>query len=225
MPPQAANPVGKLFGLLRRRNVAIAMAGVMLTFAGAFSTFTYLRPFLETYTRVSVPQLSLLLLALGLAGFVGTHTASTMVGRYLYVLLAGLPLALGVITVGLLGVRYHISGVAVVMFAWGAVNSAIPVCWATWLSKGISDEPESGGGLMVGAIQLSIMLGAAFGGLLLDHISVAATLIGGTILLVLASLTIGGGKRIQARVLNADTDGRSELAGVPRFRGLSGRAG
>jgi predicted MFS family arabinose efflux permease len=111
------------------------------------------------------------------------------------------------------------------MFAWGAVNSAIPVCWATWLSKGISDEPESGGGLMVGAIQLSIMLGAAFGGLLLDHISVAATLIGGTILLVLASLTIGRGKRIQARVLKPDTNGRSELAGVSRFRGLPGRAG
>jgi hypothetical protein len=38
------------------------------------------------------------------------------------------------------------------MFAWGALNSAIPVCWSTWLTKGISDEPESGGGLMVGAI-------------------------------------------------------------------------
>ena len=210
MPPQAANPVGKLVGLLKRRHVAFAMLGVMLTFAGAFATFTYLRPFLETYTRVSVPQLSLLLLALGLAGFVGTHAASAMVGRYLYALLAGLPLALGVITVGLLGVRYHIVGVAVAMFAWGAVNSAIPVCWATWLSKGISDEPESGGGLMVGAIQLSIMLGAAFGGLLLDHISVAATLIGGTMLLVLASLTIGRGKRIQARVLNTDTNGRAQ---------------
>src|SRR4051794_38504997 len=61
MPPEAANPVRKLAGLLKRRNVAIAMLGVMLTFAGAFTTFTYLRPFLETYTRVSVPQLSLLL--------------------------------------------------------------------------------------------------------------------------------------------------------------------
>jgi len=35
MPPQAANPVGKLFGLLKRRNVAFGMLGVMLTFAGA----------------------------------------------------------------------------------------------------------------------------------------------------------------------------------------------
>jgi predicted MFS family arabinose efflux permease len=169
----------------------------MLTFAGAFTTFTYLRPFLETYTRVSLPQLSLLLLALGIAGFVGTYVASIMVDRHLYSLLTSLPLALGAITLGLLASRYHITGVAFAMFAWGALNSAIPVCWSTWLSKGVSDEPESGGGLLVGAIQLSIMLGGAFGGFLLDHISVAATFIGGTALLVLATFTIGRGSRIR----------------------------
>ena len=197
MPPQAANPVGKLFGLLKRPNVSFAMLGVMLTFAGAFATFTYLRPFLETYTRVNVPQLSLLLLGLGLAGFIGTYAASALVGGHLYRLLMALPLILGGITLLMLAARYHIWEVAVAMIAWGAVNSAIPVCWSTWLTKGISDEPESGGGLLVGGIQLSIMLGAAFGGLLLDHLSVAATLVGGTVLLVLAAQTVGNGNRIR----------------------------
>jgi predicted MFS family arabinose efflux permease len=112
-------------------------------------------------------------------------------------MLAGLPLALGAVTVGLIAARYHISVLALAMFGWGALNSAIPVCWSTWLSEGISDEPESGGGLMVGAIQLSIMLGAAFGGVLLDHISAIATLIGGTCLLVFASITVGGGERLK----------------------------
>jgi predicted MFS family arabinose efflux permease len=83
------------------------------------------------------------------------------------------------------------------MIAWGALNSAIPVAWSAWLTKGISDEPESGGGLIVGAIQLAIMLGAAFGGSLLDHISIGATLVGGTVLLVLASLIVGNGDRIK----------------------------
>jgi len=68
MPPEAANPVSKLLGLLKRRHVAFAMVGVMLTFAGAFATFTYLRPFLETRTHATLPELSLLLLGLGLAG-------------------------------------------------------------------------------------------------------------------------------------------------------------
>jgi predicted MFS family arabinose efflux permease len=110
MPPRTANPVGKLFGLLKRRNVAFAMLGVILTFAGAFATFTYLRPFLETYTRVNVPQLSLLLLGLGLAGFAGTYGASALLGRHLYSLLSGLPMALAVVTLGLL---------ATGQFLWG----------------------------------------------------------------------------------------------------------
>ena len=168
----------------------------MLTFAGAFATFTYLRPFLETYTHVTVPQLSLLLLGLGLAGFAGTYGASALLRHHLYLLIMALPLLLAAVTVALLAVRFHIWAVAPAMIAWGAINSAIPVCWSNWLAKGISDEPESGGGLMVGAIQLSIMLGGAFGGLLLDHISVAATFIGGTALLLLASLIIGSGERI-----------------------------
>lgn len=199
MPPQAAQPVAKVFGLLKRRNVAFAMLGVMLTFAGAFATFTYLRPFLETYTLVSVPQLSILLLGLGGAGFAGTYGAGMLLGRHMYPLLRWLPMALSVVTLGLLAAGHILWGVAVMMIAWGALNSAIPVCWSTWLSKGISDEPESGGGLIVAAIQLSIMLGAAFGGLLLDHVSITATFIGGAILLALASLIIGNGDRIKPR--------------------------
>lgn len=197
MPPQTAHPVGTVIGLLKRRNVAFAMLGVMLTFAGAFATFTYMRPFLETYTQVSVPQLSLLLLGLGGAGFAGTYGAGALLGRHLYPLLRWLPMALGAVTLGLLAVGHVLWETAAMMIAWGALNSAIPVSWSTWLTKGISDEPESGGGLIVAAIQLSILLGAAFGGLLLDHVSIAATLIGGTILLILASLIIGNGDRIK----------------------------
>ena len=196
MEPQTTNPVGKLLGLLKRRHVAFAMAGVMLTFAGAFAGFTYLRPFLESYTHVSLPQLSLLLLGLGLSGFAGTYGASALVGRHLFSLLCGLPMALAAVTIGLLAVGHSLWGVAVMMVLWGTLNSAIPVAWSTWLSKGIRDEPESGGGLMVGAIQLAIMLGAGFGGLLLDHLSIAATFIGSAVLLAIASVAVGNGESI-----------------------------
>jgi predicted MFS family arabinose efflux permease len=191
--PQAANPVGKLFGLLKRRNVAFAMLGVMLTFAGAFATFTYLRPFLETRTRVTVPQLSLLLLGLGLAGFVGTYGATAFARRRLYLLLFGLPVALGVATLCLLSVQHSMWAVGLTMIVWGTLNSAIPVAWSTWLTKGIGDEPESGGGLMVAAIQLSIMSGGALGGYLLDYISVGATFIGGTLLLFAGAAVVRAG--------------------------------
>jgi predicted MFS family arabinose efflux permease len=191
--PQAANPVGKLFGLLKRRNVAFGMLGVMLTFAGAFAAFTYLRPFLETRTRVTMPQLSLLLLGLGMAGFVGTYGATRFARRRLHLLIVGPPVALGIATLCLLSVQHSVWAVGLALIAWGTLNSAIPVAWSTWLTKAIGDEPESGGGLMIAAIQLSIMLGGALGGYLLDYISVGATFIGGSLLLFAAAAVVKAG--------------------------------
>jgi predicted MFS family arabinose efflux permease len=45
---------------------------------------------------------------------------------------------------------------------------------------------------MVATIQLAIMLGAGFGGLLLDHLSIAAPFTGSAVLLAIASVTVGG---------------------------------
>ncbi len=185
------------FRLMQRPNVVIAIMGVTLTFAGAFSAFTYFRPFLETRTLVDLPQLSALLLALGLAGFAGTTAVSLLLHRHLYRMLRWLPLALGVITLALLTVAHHFWGVALMLILWGTLNSAIPVAWSAWITQGIADTPESGGGLMVAAIQLSITLGAAVGGWLLDYLSISATFMGSALLLTAASLVVGNGSRLK----------------------------
>lgn len=189
------------FRLMRRPNVAIAIMGVMLTFAGAFSAFTYFRPFLETRTQVDLPQLSALLLALGLAGFAGTTAVSMLLRRHLYRMLRWLPLVLGVITLALLAVEHHFWSVALMLILWGALNSAIPVAWSAWITQGIADSPESGGGLMVAAIQLAITLGAAVGGWLLDSLSISATFMGSALLLAAASLVVGNGRRLRPAML------------------------
>ncbi len=187
---------------MRRPNVAIAIMGVTLTFAGAFSAFTYFRPFLETRTQVDLPQLSALLLALGLAGFVGTTAVSMLLRRHLYRMLRWLPLVLGVITLALLAVEHHFWSVALMLILWGALNSAIPVAWSAWITQGISDSPESGGGLMVAAIQLAITLGAAVGGWLLDSLSIRATFMGSALLLTAASMVVGNGSRLRPVTLD-----------------------
>ncbi len=189
MRSKGSQSVAKVVGLLRRRHVALAMVSVMLTFAGAFAIFTYLRPFLETYTGVNVAQLSVLLLGLGLAGFAGTYIAAALAGRHLHALLRWLPLALGAVTLAMLGMGHSLWAVGALVVAWGLINAAIPVCWSSWLATGVADEPDSGGGLMVAAIQLAIMAGGAVGGLLLDRLSIGATLLGGCALLAAATLS------------------------------------
>ena len=200
---RSERPVTQALGLLKRPNVAMAMLGVMLTFAGAFCAFTYFRPFLETRTQTSLPELSSLLLALGMAGFVGTTVASATLHRHLYRLLRWLPLILALITLGLLAMQHHFWGVALMLTLWGAINAAIPVAWSAWIARGIQDAPESGGGLIVAAIQLAIMLGAGIGGWLLDHYTIGATLAGSAALLMVATLVVGNGKRLQPARVNA----------------------
>jgi predicted MFS family arabinose efflux permease len=197
--PAGSRSPAKIFALLGRPRVAFAMLAVTLTFAGAFSTFTYFRPFLESYTRADVPHLSALFLALGLAGFAGTYAASALLRRnHLYRMLTLLPVALGVVTLVLLQAGHSLYGTAAALFAWGALNAAIPVAWSTWLTEGLRDDPEGGGGLMVAAIQLAIMLGGALGGLLLDHVSIEATFVGGAILLFMSAAVVGSGVRLRS---------------------------
>lgn len=200
MPPQKTTSVRGQLALLGRRNMRFAMPAVMLTFAGAFSAFTYFRPFLEDQTHVSLAQLSLLLFGLGVAGFIGTRAASAILGKHLYRLLRWLPQALALVTLTLLETGSLLWPVAAALMAWGAVNSAIPVCWSAWVAHGLGDEPEAGGGLIVAAIQLAILLGGALGGALLDQLSIEATFIGSMILLVLASLIVGNGDRIKPAI-------------------------
>src|SRR4051812_8448402 len=72
-----AMPSGRSFGganvfrVLRRPQAPYGMAAVAFLFMGQFALFTYVRPFLETVTRVDVSTLSLILLIIDGAGGAG----------------------------------------------------------------------------------------------------------------------------------------------------------
>ncbi len=209
MPSTERVPMGRVLGLMRRPAVARAVAAAMLTFGGAFTAFTYFRPFLESRAHASLAGLSLLLLALGVAGFAGTAAAGASIEGHLYRMLRGLPLALGAVTLGLLPAAESTWTLALLLFAWGAINAAVPVAWFNWLARSVKDAPEAAGGLMVAAIQLAIMLGAGLGGLLLDHGSIAATMVGSAALLAAAAIVVGDGTKL-GRATSPREGGRSD---------------
>lgn len=163
-PPGARN----VLRLFRSRLVTLGMLAVGIFFMGQFALFTYLRPFLETVTRVDVSTLSLILLALGVAGFVGT----TVIGRFLkmgfYGTLTIIPVLMAAIAVTLIAVGASVTATTVLLGVWGLVATAAPVGWWTWIARTLPQDAEAGGGLMVAVVQLSIALGSTVGGLLFD---------------------------------------------------------
>lgn len=172
LPAMQATPRAKVSSnvltLFKSRLVVLGMLAVGVFFMGQFALFTYLRPFLETVTRVDVPTLSLVLLTLGITGFIGT----TVIGRFLkigfYGTLMAIPVLMAVIAVMLIALGTSVTATAVLLGVWGLVATAAPVGWWTWIARTLPQDAEAGGGLMVAVVQLSIALGSTVGGLLFD---------------------------------------------------------
>lgn len=183
MPSERGTAAANVFGLLRQRTVSIGMLSVALLFMGQFALFTYLRPFLETVTRVDVSTLSAILLVVGVAGLLGTYLISFLLKRRLYGLLIGMPLAMAALALGLIAFGRSTIVVTVLLAGWGLIGTAAPVAWWTWMSRALPQDAEAGGGLMVAVIQLSITAGASLGGLLYDSSGYRSTFIAAAVVL------------------------------------------
>lgn len=196
LPTNERQSFRTLLSVLKRPYFARGIAAVIFAFAGAFSMFAYLRPFLETVTGVNVVTLSQLFLALGVAGFLGTWAGGKFANGHVIRLLQVVPVVMGLVTLGLLGFGQLVVITAVLLAVWGAMNTAMSISWMAWLSQNVDDAPEAAGSLIVAAIQGAILLGAGLGGVLLDHIGIVATFTGSIILSAISFLLVGSGKRL-----------------------------
>jgi predicted MFS family arabinose efflux permease len=180
--------------IISDRQVLCGVGAVALLFMGQFSLFTYLRPFLETVTKVDVSILSFMLLVIGAAGLGGTVFVGSIIKRNLHGVLITIPLLMSGIAVALMFFGESVATTAVLLAAWGLIATSAPVGWFTWLSETLPGDAEAGGGLMVAVIQLAITLGATLGGLLFDSSGYRATfglsaglLLAGAVLAAVAS--------------------------------------
>lgn len=190
------------------------MLAVALFFMGQFALFTYLRPFLERVTQLSVPALSAVLLTIGVAGVAGTWLIGLLLRRSLYGLLVAMPSAMAAIALGLIAAGSSPVAAVVLLALWGLIGTAAPVAWWTWLSKVLPDSAQAGGGLMVAVIQLAITLGASTGGLLFDMASYRATFAASASLLCASALVAFLGTREARAALRSEPEAANDpLAG------------
>ncbi|MFT3760987.1 MFS transporter [Thauera sp.] len=200
MKTQARAPgSGNVFKVLKSRTVAYGMAACGAFFMGQFALFTYLRPFLETVTHVSVSTLSLVLLVIGVAGFIGTVVIGSILKRGLYGPLIVIPTLMAVIAVALIPVGAWLLPVAVLLGLWGLMATATPVGWWSWIAQAMPHDAEAGGGLMVAVIQFAIALGSTVGGLLFDASGYQSTFIASAIVLLIGAFLSFKTSRAQAR--------------------------
>jgi predicted MFS family arabinose efflux permease len=197
LSPRRKEGSPNVIGLLARPQVAVGMASVLMLFMGQFALFTYLRPFLETVTRVQISTLSLLLLLMGLAGIAGTYCVSSLLQNRLFSVLGLIPLVMAAIALLLIAFGTSRAVTACLLTAWGFFGTAAPVGWGTWLSRTMPDDAEAGGGLLVATIQLAITVGASLGGVLFDTTGWWATFGFAAVLLMFSSILAAVAGRMQ----------------------------
>ena len=177
-----------VFGLLRGPIVRMGMLAVSLFFMGQFTLFTYVRPFLETVAHVDVSTLSLLLLLMGISGFIGTVLIGSVLKNSVYPALIVVPVLMAALAVSLIVLGKWTVLNAVILSMWGLFATSAPVGWWTWLARTLPQDAEAGGGLMVAVVQLAITLGATCGGILFDGIGYQATFAASAFVLAAAAL-------------------------------------
>lgn len=191
MPGNKTNqPRGRVFRLLSRPVVLIGMLACGLFFMGQFTLFTYVRPFLETVTQVNPSGLSLILLIIGVSGFVGTLIVSLFLNARFYPTLIAIPFLMAIIAGLLMLAGHNVWLVAPLLGLWGMLATAAPTGWWTWIARTLPENAEAGGGLMVAVVQLSIALGSTAGGMVFDHLGwLSAFGLSGVLLLSAVVLT------------------------------------
>lgn len=178
---------GNVFRLFKIPLVTLGLLAVGAFFMGQFMLFTYLRPFLESVTRVDVSTLSMALLVIGIAGFIGTILIGAVLKRGLYRTLVPIPVLMAFIALALIAFGDSAVATFALLGLWGLVATAAPVGWWSWLAKSLSKDAEAGGGLMVAVIQLSIALGSTLGGVLFDAMGYRSTFMLSAVVLALAA--------------------------------------
>ncbi|WP_136607085.1 MFS transporter [Paenibacillus dokdonensis] len=201
-------PLMKQFALLKRPQVAIAL-GITFFWLGGYSlAYTYISPFLLEVTHLNDSLLSAALLVFGIASLIGSKVGGYSADKR------------GVMFTLATGMLLHIISLILLSFAGHSVVAvfAILILWsfAAWSSGPtqqynlISLAPESSGvmlSLNQSTMQLAMAVGAAVGGLVIGHVSLASiTWFGaaGVIIAVIATFVLSGMTSRQPAIQKAD---------------------
>lgn len=199
IPAQPGSAFRNMIGLFRETWILSGMGATIFSYGGYHIFFTYLRPFLEQNLALAPDSLAGMLLLFGVMNCLGTFCAGMILSRHFRAVLIGIHVALAA-TAGFLFLKLgQIPGSMVLVLIWGFIFGFIPVSWSTWITRTLADRAELAGGISVAAIQFSIGLAAAAGGLTFDTLGMDGIFLAAMGFLSLAALLAGASLSLHSK--------------------------
>lgn len=161
-----------------------------LVIAAHFTAYTYIAPFLLQDAGFGSGTITLVLLGFGLLGMLGNFAVATTVNRHLPLSLGSMVVLMVIALLSLPWLAGSSIAVIVAVLGWGLAYGAIPLSLSTWMQHTSPRLPEASSAMLVMTFQTAIATGSLFGGLVVDHGGMAATLWSGAVLGVLGLLVM-----------------------------------
>ncbi|MCE7002021.1 MFS transporter [Kibdelosporangium philippinense] len=178
LPPIPAQPGSGIRAVPRvLRVVYIGLIATFLGWGGNFAAYTYTAPMLATSAHIEGAELSAVLLAYGIAGFVGAMVSGWAIQRAVRGAVAGSASLLGAAVLVLAGSNPAVAIVSVM--AWGFTWGVLPIAMQTLMFDAVPDHPESVTAAFGCLAHAGLGTGALVGGLLTDHIGLLSALVTG----------------------------------------------
>ncbi|MBF0877853.1 MFS transporter [Gluconobacter cerevisiae] len=190
LAPQRPAKLSTILGILRRPGIGVGMLCCTFVHTGQYALFTYIRPVLESVMVINVSGLALVLLAFGLANFVGTLVAGWVLEHSLRATLIVMPVLIGGASLGLILLPTGTTGQVLLVILWGMAFGGVPVAWSNWVAHAVPDQAESAGGMVVVSVQSAIATGAAVGGVMFSIGGVIGVFSVASAILLLSALLI-----------------------------------
>lgn len=198
LPPREPVRLRVLAKQLSNRGVRVAVLTTALVVVGHFAAYTFISPILQEISGISQRHVGSLLLLYGAAGIMGNIAAGMFAGRHPYRAVLVIPslLLIVVAVFPILGGQPS-SGVMLLM-VWGAVFGSVSVSIQTWIIR-TAPNTEAATALMAFTFNMSIGLGAMFGGRVVDVASLPTAmwmaagffLVGALLVLRTPSMVVG----------------------------------
>jgi predicted MFS family arabinose efflux permease len=177
---------------LQGRTSRIGLIAAAVIFFAHFSAYTYFTPLLERRAGIHGEAITLVLLGFGIGGAITNFLAGVTVRRFLRATLVGSGLTVGAAAIVLACYSTSRPLTDAMVFVWGAGFGVVPVAAQTWMVQSMPANIEGGLALFVSALQGSLALGSAIGGLIYDTAGTTGPLVLAAVAAVIGSILLLG---------------------------------